>query len=243
MSNKVGFGREINAFLRELEWESSGEIEESRREASCSRITAITPSGSERVTVRVTVANASGGESVEFSILKVHSERLELAVGIIEDETLPELEYCSEVARAYSSACSSFAFSPSPLKAIWKKLVQKGVGRDVADEAIEILRDSGAINEGDMAIRRAQQLCEKLWGRNRILAKLREDGFEDGAISEAMVSLDEIDFASNCADLIRKRFGEIPRERRELDKMYASLSRMGFSSSDIRAAMLILKRY
>ena len=241
MSNKVGFGRDINAFLRDIGQESIVEQEDNRRETACSRITAIAPSGSERVTVRVTVANPSGSENVEFLLLKVHSERLELAVGAVDEETLPELEYYSQVSHAYSSACSSFAFSPSPLKAIWKKLTQKGIERDVATDAIEVLKDSGAIDECEMATRRAQLLSEKPWGRSRILAKLREDGFEEGAISQAMVSLDEVDFASNCVSLIRKKFGEIPRERQELDKMYASLSRLGFSSSDIRAAMQLLK--
>ena len=241
MSNKVGFGRDINAFLREIRQDADSGREEDLREAALSRITAIAPSGSERVTVRVTVANPSGSESVEFSLLKVHFARLGLAVGIIDEEILPELEYYADVARAYSSACSSFAFSPSPLRAIWKKLVQKGVERDVATDAIEVLKDSGAINEIEMACRRAQLLSEKPWGRSRILAKLREDGFEEVAISEAMAALDEVDFASNCAALIRKKFGEIPSERQELDKMYASLSRMGFSPSDIRAAMQLLK--
>ena len=241
MSNKVVFGRDINDFLRELGQEALGEQEKSRQDARCSTITAIAPSGSEKVTVRVTVANPSGSENVEFLILKVHAERLELVVGNIEEEILPELEYYAEVARAYSSACSSFAFSPSPLKALLKKLVQKGIHRDVATDAIEVLKNSGAINENEMATRRAQLLGEKLWGRSRILAKLREDGFEDGAISEAMMALDEVDFAANCASLIRKKFGEIPSERQELDKMYASLSRLGFSSTDIRSAMQLLK--
>lgn len=241
MSNKVGFGRDINAFLREIGQDAPCEREDPSSGTACSRITAISPSGSEKVTVRVTVANPSGSEKVEFSIMKVHSERLELSIGEIEEEMLPELEYYAEVARAYSSACSSFAFSPSPLRSLLKKLVQKGFERDVATDAIEVLKDSGAINEHEMATRRAQLLSEKPWGRSRILMKLREDGFDDGAISCAMSALDEVDFASNCAELIRKRFGSIPKERQELDKMYASLSRMGFSSSDIRAAMSMVK--
>ena len=241
MSNKIGFGRDINAFLREHGQDTSCKWEENSVGVECSRITAITPSGSERVTVRVTVANPSGSESVEFLLLKSHSERLELAVGSIEEELLPELEYYAEVSRAHSSACSSYAFSPSPLKSLYKKLVQKGVQRDVAADAVEVLKDSGAINENEMAVRRAQLLSEKPWGRSRILMKLREDGFDDGAISYAMNGLDEVDFASNCADLIRKKFGGVPKDRQELDKMYASLSRLGFSSSDIRAAISLIK--
>ena len=241
MGNKVGFGRDINAFLREIGQDAPCEGQESPGVAFRSRITSISPLGSEKVTVRVTVANPSGSEKVEFSIIKVHSEQLGISVGEIEEELLPELEYYADVARAYSSACSSFAFSPSPLKALYKKLVQKGFERDVASDAIEVLKGSGAIDENEMAARRAQLLSEKLWGRSRILMKLREDGFEDGAISCAMSALNEVDFASNCAELIRKKFGSIPKERQELDKMYASLSRMGFSSSDIRAAMSLVK--
>ena len=241
MSNKVGFGRDINEFLREIGQDTPCDREENTLVTFRSRITSISPSGSEKVTVRVTVANPSGSEKVEFSIMKVHSERLELSIGEIDEEMLPDLEYYAEVARAYSSACSSFAFSPSPLKALLKKLVQKGFERDVATDAIEVLDNSGAINEHEMATRRAQLLSEKPWGRSRILMKLREDGFDDGAIFCAMSALDEVDFASNCAELIRKRFGTIPKERQELDKMYASLSRMGFSSSDIRAAMSLMK--
>lgn len=238
MSMAAGFGRDAMEFLRSVGIDSSVESEESNGGV---RINSISPVGSEKVVVRVTVSNPSGREEAEFLLLREHSEALELKIGAIDEELLPELEYFAEVARAYSSACSSFAFSPTPLKALSKKLVQKGFERDVASDAIAAFEKSGAIDEGEMACRRAQLLSEKPWGRSRILMKLREDGFEDGAISCAMSALDEVDFASNCAELIRKRFGSIPKERYELDKMYASLSRMGFSSSDIRSAMSLLK--
>ena len=238
MGKTAGFGRDAVEFLRSVGVSASDEREEVGFGA---RINSIAPMGSERVVVRVTVSNPSGREEAEFLLLREHSENLELRIGAIEEELLPELEYYAEVARAYSSACSSFAFSPSSLRALLKKLLQKGFERDVASDAIAAFEKSGAIDEGEMASRRAQLLSEKLWGRSRILMKLREDGFEDGAISCAVCALEEVDFASNCAELIRKRFGSIPKERNELDKMHASLSRMGFSPSDIRAAMSLLK--
>ena len=237
MSNKVGFGRDAKEFLAKLE--RGGDTRP--LDETGVRITSISASGGEKVTVGVLVSNPSGREEAEFVLMNDHAEELGLAVGMIDEELLPEIDYYAEVARAYSSACSSFAFSPSSLRSLSKKLIQKGFERDVVADAIEVFRGKGVINESELAIRRAQLLCEKLWGKGRILMKLREDGFEDGVISVAIASLDEVDFASNCAELIRKRFGAIPQNRQELDKMYASLSRMGFSSSDIKAAISLFK--
>ncbi len=237
MSNKVGFGRDPNEFLKNLGY---GDSNSSLDEPGI-RITSISATGGDKVTIKVLVSNPSGREDAEFTVMNVHADKLGLEIGEIDEELIPELEYYADVARAYSSACSSFAFSPSSLRSLSKKLIQKGFERDVVSDAIEALRGKGAINESELAIRRAQLLSEKLWGRSKILLKLHEDGFDGGAISCAMSALDDVDFASNCAELIRKRFGAIPEERRELDKMYASLSRMGFSSSDIRAAMSLLQ--
>lgn len=237
MSNKVGFGRDAKEFLAKLE--RGGDTRP--LDETGVRITSISASGGEKVTVRVLVSNPLGREEAEFVLMNDHAEELGLAVGMIGEELLPEIDYYAEVARAYSSACSSFAFSPSSLRSLSKKLIQKGFERDVVSDAIEVFRGKGVINESELAIRRAQLLCEKLWGKGRILMKLREDGFEDDVISVAIASLDEVDFASNCAELIRKRFGAIPQNRQELDKMYASLSRMGFSSSDIKAAISLFK--
>ena len=77
----------------------------------------------------------------------------------------------------------------------------------------------------------------KKWGRNRILAKLREEGFSDGCLDSIKDYLSEIDFEELCAEYIQKKYGVIHDERRELEKMYAALSRYGYSGSEISSAI------
>ena len=234
MSDKPLFGRDAKEFLKNLGGESST-VREHRKIGIM--ITALAPSGGEKVVVRVNVANASGSERVEFLVMNEHAEALGLAVGDIEEELLPELEYYAEVARAYSSVCASFAYTPSSLHALCRKVMQKGFAKDVCEDAIDCVRARGFVNEPEIAIRRAQLCAEKRWGRSRILMKLREEGFEEDSLREARKYLDELDFTALCCELIQKRFGGVSDDPHERELICASLARMGHSSSDIRRAM------
>ena len=237
MRDKPRFGRDAREFLRELE--DSRQTESIRDEGV--RILTLAPAGGERITVRVRVSNRAGQEDVEFLLMREHVEELALEVGPIGEDTLPELEYYGEVARAYGSACSSFAYGPSSIRALRKKLALKGYPKDVCDDAMACVRARGFVNEEEIACRRAQLFVEKHWGRSRICRKLREEGFDEGSFAAVGAFLDEVDFSEHCATLIRKRFGEVPEDRHERDRMCASLTSMGYSASDIRRAMALCK--
>jgi regulatory protein len=233
MSNSPRFGRDAKDFLRELGIDKS---EPGAKEYGI-RITAIAPCGSEKKTVRVLVSNPSGRETVEFALMNVHVESLSLQIGEIEEELLPELEYFAEVAKAYNSACSSFAFAPSSYSALTKKLLQKGFAKDVSADAIECLKQTDFVREDEIALRRAQIFVGKRWGRTRIIMKLREEGFGDVAMQSAKDFLDETDFSEICAEHVRKKYGRAPDNEHDRKLMYASLSRMGYSSLDIKQAL------
>ena len=236
MSNKVGFGRDASEFLKARGFSADGVVVS----AHGIRITAISPTGGDRVTARVTVSNPSGREDREFTVMKAHAEELSLVIGEIDEELLPELEYFAEVAKAYGSACASFAYTPSSYSALYKKLLTKGFPRDVSSDAIDCLRDAGFIKEDEIALRRAQIFVEKRWGRIRIMAKLREEGFSDDAFYLTREFLDNTDFAEICAEHIRKKYGRIPEDDHSRKLMYASLSRMGFSGADIKNAIKLI---
>jgi SOS response regulatory protein OraA/RecX len=125
----------------------------------------------------------------------------------------------------------------SSLKALYRKLIVKGFSKEAGREAIEIVRLRGFVDEEDIALRRAELMVGKLWGRTRILKKLFEEGFPGKVIEHVSESLEDIDFAENCARAIEKKYSFIPKERQERDKMYAALIRLGYSSSDIKRAM------
>ena len=237
MSNKPSFGRDVGEFLRGRENAQKGS-----QENFGVHITALVPLGGEKITVRVAVSSPYGREENEFVLMREHTEQLELAIGSISEEMLPELEYYAEVARAYNSACASLAYTQSSLRALTSKLSQKGFPRDVCLDAVSCVRARGFVNEEDVAVRRAQLCAEKRWGRSRICAKLREEGFEESALESAQRYLDEIDFIALCKETIEKKYGNLPEDRHERDLICASLSRLGYSPSEIRSAMALCQK-
>ena len=236
MSNKPGFGRDASEFLRSI-----GESCQREDYTSGIGITAIVPCADRCFEVRIEVNGGGECERYEFLLLAELSERLELSIGAIEGELMPEIEYFSEVTKAYFSACSSFAYAPSSLKGLERKLIQKGLGADVAREAIEFISSRNIVDEADVAVRRLELMVKKLWGRTRITLKLREEGFGAEALVAAEEFLKAVDFATNCALLIEKKFGCVPRDRDEREKMISSLSRYGYSLSEIKKAISLLK--
>ncbi len=176
-------------------------------------------------------------EPAEFVILDELFSSLDVCAGETDGEILCMLERYAEVTSAYMSACASFAYAPSSLRALYIKLVGKGFSREASADAVNIVRARGFVDEEAIAHRRAELMLKKLWGRGRILRKLRDEGFPDDAVLGVASKLEDVDFADKCASLIRKKYSCLPNDRRERDRMCASLSRFGYSSAEIKKAM------
>ena len=187
--------------------------------------------------VSVAVSNGEESEIVEFVLLDELFESLNIEVGDEIGNGLATLDHYSTVTAAYSSACLSFAYVQSSIKALYRKLIVKGFSKEASREAIDIVESRGFVDEENIAIRRAELMVEKLWGRSRILKKLYEEGFPASVIEGVAYELESVDFAENCRRVIEKKYRFIPDDRKERDKMYASLIRLGYSSADIRAAI------
>ncbi len=203
----------------------------------CATVKGIVRRGDSTYLVSIEVSNGSGSEAVEFILLDELFLSFDIEIGAEVGEMLSEIDFYSQVTAAYSSALASFAYVPSSLKALYRKLIVKGFSKEVSREAVEIIRERGFVDEEDIAVRRAELMLEKLWGRSRILKKLFEEGFPSEIIGRVSSSLDCVDFAEKCRCVIEKKYAAIPDERKERDKMYASLTRLGYSSADIRAAI------
>ena len=193
------------------------------------------------VCVSVEVSNESGCECVEFVILDELLDDIGLQMGAIDEDALYELDRAADVTAAYMSACASFAYTQGSLKSLYRKLIQKGFSKESSSMAIDIVESRGFVDEDEIAARRAEIMLSKLWGRSRILKKLREEGFSDVVIRGAFESIENTDFAENCAKVIEKKYSQVPMERRERDKMYASLARMGYSPSEIKKALSLIE--
>lgn len=194
------------------------------------------------VLLSIDVGNEFGSEKIELVILEELLEELPIEKGVMEAKRLDALDKMAEMTAAYRSALSSLGFVQSSHKALYRKLIAKGHSKAACEFAVELVREKGYIDESSLALRRAELMIEKHKGKSRIISKLYEEGFGDDALEDVKAYLLEIDFSEPCAEMIRKKYGEVPTDRREKEKMYASLMRAGFSVAEIKAAIRELEQ-
>ena len=128
-------------------------------------------------------------------------------------------------------------------QSLCRKLIAKGLSRDVAREAVAELSRAGYINEAADAKREAERCVAKAWGKRRVISALCAKGYSQEAIREAMNALEDdgVDYVALCVEQIRKRGGVVPSSPAERQRQIAALTRYGFSSAEIREAFTCLR--
>ena len=200
-------------------------------------ITKIKRASDEAISIGVEISDGNNRQYQGFVMLDDYFSGLDLAIGEISRELMCDIEFWSGVTEAYFSACRSFAFAPCSLNALKRKLIVKGFDKGVAEQAIDRVKMIGFVDECDVARRRAEIFVGKLWGQTRILSKLREEGFGDEAADAVCDYLETVDMVELCTRLIEKRYGGVPEEREQRQRLSASLYRYGYSPSEIRRAL------
>jgi SOS response regulatory protein OraA/RecX len=184
------------------------------------------------------------GEHQEQKSLVITTEQyceFNLTRGPISEEVYEQIEEAAELCRALRSGESLLSYGANSVQALTRKLVGKGYKREVAAVAAERLAGYGLIDEERDMKREVEKCLRKLWGAKRISAHLWSKGYATETMQGLNELLEDIDFSQNCAALIKKHYGEIPTDADEHRRMIASLSRYGYSISEIREAIRLLR--
>lgn len=146
---------------------------------------------------------------------------------------------CARIYEAKKRGVILLGYGGCSEQALCRKLVAKGISREIAHMAVAELVSEGYVDPTADALREAERCVAKEWGKRRIVATLRAKGYADEAIRAAMYALEdaEVDFVALCAERIQKQVGVVPSEPAARQKLFASLERYGFSSAEIREAM------
>lgn len=146
-----------------------------------------------------------------------------------------DMQFYSAVRRAYDI----LSYGENTKNQLIYKLVKRGFKRPLAIQVAEYMKEKGYIDEREQLLSYSNQLAtKKYYGRERILSEVVKHGFErDYVESILMESLKEVDFVENCAYLIRRKYGQIPKDINEFKKMIASLVRYGYSISEVKLAV------
>ena len=184
----------------------------------------------------VTVTLLQGGEQVSVHLLVEQYADLRPREGSISEAEAEALIEAGRLCDAIRQGMRCLQYGDLSARRLTYKLSAKCVSREIAARAAEYLAEKGYIREESAAVSRAAQSVRKLWGPRRIREDLRANGFSPDAVEEAMNSLAEVDFAENCAAVIRKKYRTLPDDRAAKQKMVAALMRLGYDGDVIRAA-------
>ncbi len=196
--------------------------------------------GGSEISLSIRISDGENSEKRTLVLLSRQFAELRPERGEIDAERFEELEAAAIVCSAVKRGMNILGYGACSEKNMRLKLRTKGFDADIARTAAAYLRELGYINESNDASREAERCVRKLWGRRRIVAALYEKGYSEEAVREALDLLDEVDFEEKCASLIRKKFGGVPEDARERQKLFAALARYGYSTSEIKNAFHII---
>ena len=205
-------------------------------------ITALTAQNNgEEITVSLELTDGIHTDKQKYTILTDKYIELGLKKGEINTDKYEEIVRCAAVCTAYKKALSLLCYSSCSKKNLYLKLKSRGFDEDVLKDVIEMLENTNLVREDESCLRETEKCVKKLWGKKRIISHLYSKGFDNGAVKEALLFLDEIDFEENCRVLLlkdyKRRLAEAKNDKAAMEKLIAALVRMGYTVSEIKIAL------
>lgn len=173
---------------------------------------------------------------------ELRAQGVPMVCGDISEEQASLLLEAGKLCAAIRRGMAALQYGDRSIRRLVASLTAKGIARETAEAAVDYLYRKGYIHEEETARRRAGCDLRKGWGPRRIREDLKAQGLDADAVDTAMEELSEVDFHQACADVIRKKYGQLPAEREARQKMTAALMRLGYDLEHIRSAMELLSR-
>jgi len=197
--------------------------------------------GGEEVFCEFEITNGDFSETRGATLSAEDFLKYKLAEGEIDAGLLDAIFRDAEVYAAFKKGLYLLGYGASSRKNISYKLKTKGFGESAAAAAAKMLCKKGFIDEARDAARLAEICTAKLCGKKKIAAHLFEKGYGQEIVASVIAGLDEEEMTENCACLIAKKYGGIPADRAEREKMFAFLMRYGYTGDTIKSAISLLK--
>ena len=144
------------------------------------------------------------------------------------------IDVAAEAHAAAARALNLLSYGDMTERTLVRKLRLRGIDETAARSAAAAMVEQGYINEDDQLERSLRACLRKGWGPLRITAALRQKGFSPEVLENLPHRLAEIDFAARCADVIERKWGELPTDRAARQKAIAALMRLGYTREQIR---------
>ena len=144
------------------------------------------------------------------------------------------IEDAAERFAAIRYALYLLGFGDKSIKALRKKLTEKGHSKQAVEGAIALLQKNGILDDVSLCARKLSGYAlRKHYGPARIKSALFEKGFSRETIDNAFQAC-EIDFDEQLRYLAQAFIGEtVPADFKQKQKLVQKLVRFGYSYSDV----------
>jgi regulatory protein len=156
----------------------------------------------------------------------------------LEEEDLAALTDAVQQASAKDRAVRIVSATSISEKALKARLIHRGERPEDAAQAVDWLRDLGALDDAAMAKRVVARCVDKGYGENRIRQELYAKGIPKEYWADALENLP--DLSDSIDRFVAQRLRGRDPDQKELQRLTAALQRRGHNWEDIRRA---LRRY
>jgi len=182
-----------------------------------------------------------GEDTVYGMLLQDYAQIKSILIpGVIPDELAETLKLFDARCRAVKKGRALLEYGSNSRNGLIGKLCKRGFSKEVSVYAADMLLSESIIDESRDALRDAERMIGRGFGKKRILSGLLAKGYCRDAVKAAEDSMEDVDFSVICLKVIRKKWHPFPEEKEDVRKAVAALMRLGFSSSDIKEALKAL---
>lgn len=156
----------------------------------------------------------------------------------IDEQELAAFKIAAGSRRAFNAGADIISRREHSAHEVYQKLCRK-FDRDVAEGAVNRLREIGMIDDSRFARMYADELYSKKgMGKRRILFELSSKGIESEVAEQAVEEIisDEEDNVQRIVDILEKKYYNVAYDERVRRRAFAALQRLGYSYGDIKRA-------
>lgn len=158
-----------------------------------------------------------------------------LSEGMPVDEVLySQIEHAAEVTKAVQTAAQLLSSSDKSARTLKRRLCEKGISPDAAEDAVEFMVRKGYLNEVRQASAYAHSAVRsKMHGKRRITRDLYGKGYDQSAIRQAVDEISEEEYAAALQKYLDKTLAKSYNvDRDQIRRIAAACERLGHSPSD-----------
>lgn len=191
------------------------------------------------ISVSILIGTADNYETTEYLISREFWQwgRLQNGSDITEEDFLG-MDRSAALSRAIARMKGILSYSGVSRRMLIQKLKGYDFSEEICTTAADYAVEHGMVRE-DVQVEHAVDtyLRRKYWGRRRIAAELSAKGYPREVIESALADIPEEDFMHALHVILERKYGEIPADPQEKQKMILSLLRMGYSGNEIKDAL------